>query len=211
MKSILAVFLLLAKTVSAQTSEQIILDAFGRIKEHVYTGYKVVNTYDRNNNLVSYEIVNTCVGFNILNFNTNTVAGATYHWEINSGSGYSQMFDNAVYKGTQTNSLRLTNSPTSFSGFTVRCAITSGGTISYSPAQIIRYNLIWTGNVNSDWQNASNWSCGNVPDGFTDVTVPAGLLNYPSVIVNTDVRKLVIETGARINIASGIILNIKGL
>jgi hypothetical protein len=41
----------------------------------------------------------------------------------------------------------------------------------------------WTGAVDNDWFNASNWDNG-VPGINTNVTIPAGLTNYPTILNN---------------------------
>ena len=38
----------------------------------------------------------------------------------------------------------------------------------------------WTGNADSDWENASNWST-TVPGASSDVSIPEGLTNYPTI------------------------------
>ncbi|MCL7753346.1 T9SS type A sorting domain-containing protein [Polaribacter sp. Z022] len=40
-------------------------------------------------------------------------------------------------------------------------------------------NSTWTGNTDTDWTKASNWST-IVPTATTDVTIPSGLSNYPT-------------------------------
>jgi hypothetical protein len=53
----------------------------------------------------------------------------------------------------------------------------------------------WTGNTDTDWATAGNWSNG-VPAATTDVTIPAGLTNYPTVTTAETVNSLTIASGA---------------
>jgi len=39
----------------------------------------------------------------------------------------------------------------------------------------------WTGNVNTDWGNTGNWSCGHIPTMSDDVVIPGGLTKYPLI------------------------------
>lgn len=39
----------------------------------------------------------------------------------------------------------------------------------------------WNGAFNNDWWDAGNWDGGVVPSSSTNVTIPAGLTNYPTV------------------------------
>ncbi|MFV8282877.1 hypothetical protein ACNKXS_15180, partial [Christiangramia marina] len=38
---------------------------------------------------------------------------------------------------------------------------------------------IWRGATDTNWNNASNWSCGSIPDLTTEILIPDGLPNYP--------------------------------
>ncbi|MBN1340766.1 MAG: T9SS type A sorting domain-containing protein [Bacteroidales bacterium] len=41
-------------------------------------------------------------------------------------------------------------------------------------------STVWNGIVDNNWHDAGNWSNG-VPGSVTDVTIPSGLINYPSI------------------------------
>lgn len=60
--------------------------------------------------------------------------------------------------------------------------------------------VTWTGNINNDWSNPSNWSTGVVPNANYDITIPQGLTNYPVLDVNTGAKNITLETGATINL-----------
>jgi len=73
----------------------------------------------------------------------------------------------------------------------------------------------WTGNAgNSNWYAVNNWSCGGYPDIFTDAVIPAGLPNYPDLIVignfPYNVNDLTIQGGAKITVRNGATLRISG-
>lgn len=53
----------------------------------------------------------------------------------------------------------------------------------------------WTGTTNNDWATATNWSNG-LPGNITDVTIPAGLTNYPTVASASTIKSLVMGDGA---------------
>lgn len=62
----------------------------------------------------------------------------------------------------------------------------------------------WTGSVNTDWGNATNWSCGTLPTSSTDVIIPSGATNYPTVNISNAVAKSVtINSGATLNGGTG--------
>jgi len=43
-------------------------------------------------------------------------------------------------------------------------------------------NGLWTGVTDNDWNTASNWDDGLVPQEYTDVTINTGLANYPTIV-----------------------------
>jgi len=68
-------------------------------------------------------------------------------------------------------------------------------------------NAVWIGSSDNSWHNPLNWSTGNVPDGFTNVTINPGTpqtctINSPAVC-----RTLLLMSGA--NIISNANLEIK--
>ncbi|KAA5827598.1 T9SS type A sorting domain-containing protein [Algibacter amylolyticus] len=77
-------------------------------------------------------------------------------------------------------------------------------------------NHIWTGNINTDWTNASNWQCNNAPGLATnsDILIPSGMPNYPVLVVGQDLlleedASLTVETDASLTFNPNVILNTK--
>lgn len=66
----------------------------------------------------------------------------------------------------------------------------------------------WTGNVNTAWENAGNWSSNAVPSASSMVTIPSGRPRYPVVNANTSVRSIICGPGASVNIAAGVVLHV---
>jgi hypothetical protein len=137
---------------------------------------------------------------------TAATTGATYQWQANTGSGYSNISDNANYTGTTTATLQINNVSTSTSGYKYRCIVDAAN----GPDNVLRFVLTWTGAVNTDWNLPSNWSCSTIPDEFTDVVIPTGLTNYPVINTSTSVRKIDAQAGTSLNIMSGVVLDVKG-
>ncbi|AWK03428.1 hypothetical protein HYN56_04005 [Flavobacterium crocinum] len=61
----------------------------------------------------------------------------------------------------------------------------------------------WTGVISTDWNVASNW-CGNVlPTNTTDVVIPSGTPNQPTITsVTGSVRNLTVNSGATLTLAN---------
>ncbi len=53
----------------------------------------------------------------------------------------------------------------------------------------------WSGAVDNDWDTPGNWS-GGVPSSATDVTIPTGLTNYPTLNSGTVIGSLTVESDA---------------
>jgi hypothetical protein len=51
----------------------------------------------------------------------------------------------------------------------------------------------WNGSSDNNWDNENNWTL-NVPSTTTDVTIPTGLSNYPTVNSITTIGNLIIES-----------------
>ncbi len=137
---------------------------------------------------------------------TAASSGAVYQWQLDSGSGYNNISNNANYSGTNTATLLINNVSTNITGYKYRCVVDAVN----GPENVLRFVLTWTGAVNTDWNLPGNWSCSTVPDEYTDVLIPTAVSNYPTISVNTSVRKIELQTGTTVNINTGIIVDIKG-
>lgn len=66
----------------------------------------------------------------------------------------------------------------------------------------------WTGNADTAWENAANWSTNTVPTSTSEVTIPAGRPRYPVVNNNTTVKSLACAPGATVTIAPAVQLTV---
>jgi hypothetical protein len=135
----------------------------------------------------------------------SNISGATYQWQVDAGAGYTNIADGAVYLGTATKTLTLTNSPSSIYGYKFRCVV-NGGT--FSQIYTVKLNTSWEGNVSNVWENAANWSCGQLPDASTDVVISAGKLNYPQVNASTSVSTITVNASANVVVRTGATLTV---
>ncbi|MEO5995919.1 MAG: T9SS type A sorting domain-containing protein, partial [Chitinophagaceae bacterium] len=81
----------------------------------------------------------------------------------------------------------------------------AGGCSAFSTTATINitYPGTWTGSVNSDWNNGSNWFCGAIPIATTNVFIPAGLTNYPSITSGISaIHDINIQQGATLTITN---------
>jgi pimeloyl-ACP methyl ester carboxylesterase len=130
---------------------------------------------------------------------TSTQVGLTYQWQADFGSGFVNLIESDTTKGTQTIHLEiLPNS--AMIGTKYRCLV-DGTALPAFPE--LKFENRWTGQVNRDWENPLNWGCTRVPDGSTDVIIPANTLFQPEVSGKAYCRSLQIKPAAMILIKTG--------
>lgn len=142
--------------------------------------------------------VNICP--NNYNLLTSNISGAAYQWEVNTGSGFTAIAENASYTGTTTKQLQLVSVPSTFYGYQYRCNVNSG---SFSNVVSLKFVTYWNGLAGKAWEDPANWTCGNVPDGNTDVVIQTGL-NTPEVNANATCRSTTLSSGAIITVKTGV-------
>lgn len=124
----------------------------------------------------------------------SNLSGSTYQWQVNSGSGYENISDNANYTGSGTNLLRLINVPSAYTGNLYRCVVDGQNGLVFE----LRFVNIWLGTVSSAWETPANWSCGVLPDENTDVVINSGT---PVLSSNTAIRSISVSAGATFTVA----------
>lgn len=139
------------------------------------------------------DAIGICPGGN--NNISSNIAGAGYQWQVNTGSGYTNISNNANYNGATTATLQLINIPSSWYGYKYRCFVNG----TYSNVYEIRFVNYWTGAVSTAWEVPGNWSCGTVPDSNTDVVINAG-----TVVVNSNIiiGTLFLGTGVQFSVTT---------
>lgn len=133
---------------------------------------------------------------------TASVSGATYLWQVNTGSGFTSISNNATYSGATTATLQINNPPSAFSGYRYRCVV--NGTL-VSNSFYLQVANTWTGAVNNQWETPGNWSCGTVPDANTDVIINSGTVTVNS---NASCRTLKVSPGASVVVATGFTITV---
>ena len=124
-----------------------------------------------------------------------------YQWQLDTGTGFTDISDNSYYSGTISSKLQLTGIPATWYGYRFRCFVDGVAGTMYS----LKFENKWTGAVDNSWHNPSNWSCGMIPDGNTDVIINSG-----TVLVNANAicRTLTLSTVAIFTVAPGVIFTI---
>ncbi len=137
---------------------------------------------------------------------TASTSGTTYQWQVDNGSGFTNISNGPNYTGVTTATLQLINLPTSFTGYKYRCVVDGIN----GNATTLRFTTIWNGNTSVDWLTASNWNCNVVPDQYTDVIIPGNINNSPQLNADTAVRTVRVYPNIQVLIKNGFKLDIKG-
>lgn len=69
-----------------------------------------------------------CAGTNSSFTVTGGSSGISHQWQVNTGSGYTNVANGGVYSGATTATLNLTGTPLSFSGYQYRCVLSNSCT-----------------------------------------------------------------------------------
>lgn len=139
---------------------------------------------------------------------TSNINGTSYQWQADNGSGsFVNLSNTAPFSNVTSGSLTLTAPATSLYGYKFRCLVNNS---NYSNVFTLKFSSSWSGAVSNAWETAGNWSCGNIPDGNTDVYIASGKPNYPLVNSTRQVRSVHTENGTGITIAAGKQLTVTG-
>ncbi|MDO9375650.1 MAG: hypothetical protein Q7T76_14620, partial [Ferruginibacter sp.] len=149
-------------------------------------------------------VAGVCRGEDIVFVAAST--GSSYQWQEDDGSGFVNIANSPIYSGVTMAQLFVSNYTSSISSKRYRCIVNGIAGAINTP----RFVNVWTGADNTDWALASNWSCGFVPDQYTEVVIPGGLTNYPVVSADTTIKSLRVYPGASGRLATGAHLDIRG-
>jgi RHS repeat-associated protein len=137
-------------------------------------------------------------------------SGATYQWQVNTGSGFTSIQDNTIYSGTTGPQLIIQTAGNSYSGHQYRCQITQSGNVTYSAARKLRFSSNWLGIAGESWHNPANWSCGIVPDEFTNVIISGNTPSKPVLNSNGTCSSLTMTSQGSIMFKDTAKLNLTG-
>jgi hypothetical protein len=131
----------------------------------------------------------------------SNVRGNSYQWQINTGSGFSNLSNNSNYNGINNVGLSISQAPSSWYGYQYRCLVNN---TTYSDVTTLRFTAYWNGSTNNNWHDVQNWNCGNIPDQNTDVVINGNLNFFPAINQSTTCRSVRLSKEAQIKIMEGV-------
>lgn len=114
----------------------------------------------------------TCPGSNTT-FTVVATNTTSYQWQVNTGSGFTDITNGAPYSGATTATLTITGATNAMSGYTYRCIATGSGTAT-STAAILTVPTALTPSISTQ-TNVSTYGGSN---GSATVTVSGGTSPY---------------------------------
>jgi hypothetical protein len=146
-----------------------------------------------------------CANQNI-SYSVDANLGNNFQWQVNNGSGYTNIADNANYSGSNSNQLTINGLPTSATGNRYRCLVDGLAKDEHT----LRFVQVWIGMASTDWFNVANWSCNSIPDAYTDVIIPDGTDYNPIINSNTTIRGIHVDKNATVQLSNGVQLLVVG-
>ena len=90
----------------------------------------------------TYPVINTQPADTTVNQGSNTSftvgasgASLTYQWQVNSGSGFTNITDGGIYSGSTTTSLKITGATLGMNGYQYRCIVTEADSLSTTSSE----------------------------------------------------------------------------
>ncbi|MEO6489504.1 MAG: hypothetical protein ABIO04_06160, partial [Ferruginibacter sp.] len=126
-----------------------------------------------------------------------------YQWmeSTDNGASYHAISNNAIFNGTNTNTLSFTALPITMSGYLYKAIATVAAPCNASVASngvLLLVRNLWKGSTGNDWFTPGNWSGNTVPNNTCpDVYIPGGTPNQPLLTAGiASVRNIMIKAGA---------------
>jgi len=210
MKNIWLFFFLLP--VQVTFSQQYSYDSLNRLIRISYTGdVYITYSYDANGNRINSTVSSAICPSTQASF----YAGAndtsnTYQWQVDTGSGFISINDDANYSGSTSAILSVNNAPTTWYGYKYRCLINGSSGISFSNVATLKFASTWIGNKSKAWENPLNWSCGVVPDANIDVVINGNTKFLPKVSFPASCRSLTLGQNTVLYLMKDQLLTITG-
>ncbi len=135
-----------------------------------------------------------CNGSTVANL---AATGTTIQWYTNSSGGTALASSTTLVNGTHYYASQTVNGCESSSRLNVTATVIESGS--------------WIGTSSTNWFTGTNWCGGIVPTTSTNVIIPAGLTNYPSIGTTGAVcNNITINAGASLTITGSNTLNVSG-
>lgn len=153
---------------------------------------------------IKASLLNSCPN-QVLRY-SSSIIGNNYQWQVYTGNEFVNILNDSIYSGATSRYLEINGATEGMYGYKFRCLVNG----MYSDTVELKFRNFWKGIINNDWSNPANWSCGIVPNRFTDVYIHAQTVNNPVIIAGdyecaslTTTVPVSVSTGANLKILRG--------
>lgn len=185
--------------VSIGQSTNYTYDSLNRLVQVIYPDSSVmIFSYDESGNRIHLtttksNLIKTCPLSTVPLYAGTSNPESEYQWQVDTLNGFEDVIDGPIYSGSQSSTLVLNAPPTIWYNNKYRCRITDSNGQTYSESFTLKFEVNWIGNVDTAWENADNWNCGQIPDEYTDVYIPATAKNYTEINSNASCRSISLQ------------------
>jgi len=184
-------------------------DSQDRLTQVIYPDSSIIYySYDAAGNRMSKHVAKSTITFACPQDIVTFYAGLSdttknYQWQADTASGFFNIIPSPIFTGIDSSTLTLNSPPTNFYGHKYRCVISDTSGQSFSPIFTLKFQVSWTGEVDTAWENFANWGCGSVPDENTDVIIRATTPRFPEVNSIAYCRRLFTQYGSSVLVKTG--------
>ncbi|MBL0009467.1 MAG: HYR domain-containing protein [Saprospiraceae bacterium] len=127
----------------------------------------------------------------------------SYQWQVDTLNGFSNIIDNLNYTGTDSSTLIINSTPSQWFDYKYRCIISDAYGATESDVFTLRFGMVWTGVIDTTWENPGNWSCNAIPDCNTEVYIPSDAPRYPNIFSEAYCKSIHLADSAYLNVKAG--------
>ncbi len=66
---------------------------------------------------------------------------------------------------------------------------------------------LWTGGIDSNWQQILNWSSKQLPSDSSNIIIPTSAVNMPLIQQNVNLKKLILDSSAKLTVTGALIIS----
>ncbi|MGV3613376.1 MAG: beta strand repeat-containing protein, partial [Fluviicola sp.] len=115
-----------------------------------------------------------CAGNNTT-FTSNATGATAFQWQVNTGSGFTDISNGGVYSNATTNTLTITGATAGMNGYLYRCTAINGVASCFTNTNAGTLNI---SSINTSSWSQTNVSCNGLSNGAASISPTGGIGTY---------------------------------